>query len=363
MYKNTTYDNKILNYVCYCKKYFYNKDKLVSLQPCNHLIHDLCINEYISNNQYEHNNIKTIDIKSNNNAINKTNNKMIFHCPICKTVITSIIKENKILKTDKANQLKTDIQSIKLDDSIHINYQFLPISLIKFTSFMNKLLLVNSDVELFNTLEYLLRMCKIKINVIDNTKNNPIEYVNNTIKWKNKKDVNSNIVLISNHTHYFDSFVLFYLFKSGFVSSDFINKTDIGKIIASKCNLLIFKRGQDTNMVDKIRSYLEEKKIIVMYPEGGMGNPNTLLRFRTGAFYTGSPVCPIIIKYNPYVWDDDLKKLIFKLITQSEITVDVYVNDLVYPPFNDEIINKVREFMAKVGNLKLSRVSNKNVKE
>ena len=116
-------------------------------------------------------------------------------------------------------------------------------------------------------------------------------------------------------------------------------------------------------MVEKIKKYLEEKHIITIYPEGAMGNHNTLLRFRTGAFYVGSPVCPIIIKYKPFVWDDDLKTLLFKLTTQSEIIVDVIVSDLVYPPFNDEKINNIRNFMAEVGNLQLSRVSNKAIQD
>jgi len=212
-------------------------------------------------------------------------------------------------------------------------------------------------------LEFFLRLSNIKINIIDNTKNNPITYVDNTVKWVNTKDINTKIVIIPNHTHYIDSFILFYLFKSGFVTSDIINKTDIGKVIASKSNLLIFKRGQDTNMVEKIKEYLEEHKKIVMYPEGAMGNINTLMRFRTGAFYTGAAVCPIIIKYNPFPWDDDFKRMVFKLISQNEITVDVQINDLIYPPFNDEKIDKVRNYMAKLGNLKLSRVSNKFIKE
>lgn len=344
MYKKLENNNKIINYVCKCKNNFYNDDKLVSLLPCNHLIHESCISNHI---------IKTI---------NKLNNKIIIYCPMCNIEISSILKENKILTTND-EQLKIDIQSVRLNTNTNINYSILPIALVKITSFINKLLLVNSKIELLNTLEYLLRICNIKINVIDNTKNNPIKYINNTIKWKNKKDINEKKVLISNHTHYFDSFILFYLFKSGFVSSDFINKTNIGKLIVSKCNLLIFKRGKDINMVEKIKEYLEEEKIITIYPEGVMGNPNTLLRFRTGAFYIGAPVCPIIIKYHPYVWDDDIQQLIYKLITQPEIIIDVYINDLIYPPFDNIKINKIREFMANIGNLKLSRVSNKDIME
>jgi 1-acyl-sn-glycerol-3-phosphate acyltransferase len=339
--------NIILNSMCFCKNYFYNRDKISLIYPCNHFVHEKCINEYIY-------------LRINKNKNLKTN---IFECPTCKTIISTIISENKIKKNKKLWQYKIDLQSIRIEDSGFINYSLLPLSVVKLGSFMNKLIISNTERDLLDTAEIFFKTCGIKINVIDNTKNNPIKYVNNTVVWKNKCDVSSNIVLITNHTHYLDSFVMYYLFKSGFVSSEFINKTDIGRIIASKCNLLIFNRNKDTNMVEKIKKYLEEKHIITMYPEGAMGNHNTLLRFRTGAFYVGAPICPIIIKYNPFVWDDDLKTLLFKLTTQSEITIDVIVSDLVYPPFNDEKINDVRNFMGEVGNLKLSRVSNKAIQD
>lgn len=347
VYKSNSNVNLILNTMCYCKEYFYNKDKISLIYPCNHFVHEKCINEYIFQ------------------KINK-NKKITFsmlECPLCKSYISSIITDNKIKKNKKLIQYKIDLDSIRMENSGFINYTLLPLGLVKLGSFMNKLIISQTENDLLDTAEIFFKTCNIKINVIDNTKNNPIKYVNNTIMWKNKKDTSSNIVLISNHSHYLDSFVIYYLFKSGFVSSEFINKTDIGRIIASKCNLLIFNRSKDTNMVEKIKKYLDEKHIITMYPEGAMGNHKTLLRFRTGAFYVGAPVCPIIIKYNPFVWDDDLQTMIFKLTTQTEIIVDVIVSDLIYPPFDEQKIDDIRNFMAKVGNLKLSRVSNKAIQD
>ena len=348
--------NKLVNYICYCKKYFYNKDSIIILEPCGHMIHEKCINEYIFLK------LDTNNLNINNKKISLIN-PIELQCPICDTNINRLLSEKKVKKNKKYLQHKTDIESVKIDDSSVINYTLLPLGILKITTCMNKLILANSENDILDTLEYLLKMCNIKINIIDNTKNNPIKFTNNTIQWKNKLDSDANVVLISNHSNYIDSFILFYLFKCGFVSSDFLNSTDIGRLIAAKCNVLIFKRGKDTNMVQKIKEYLETQKSIVIYPEGGMGNPNTLFRFRTGAFYTGSPVCPIIIRYKPFIWDDDFKTFVFKLTTQTEIIVDVTINDLVYPPFDDRKINMVREYMAKVGNLKLSRVSNKGIKE
>ena len=94
-----------------------------------------------------------------------------------------------------------------------------------------------------------------------------------------------------------------------------------------------------------------------------MSNNETLMRFRTGAFYIGEAICPIVIKYDKIIYDDDMKKMLLKLITQNEIKINVYINDLAYPPFNDKKINDVRNKMIKIGNFENSRVSNKSVKE
>ena len=251
------------------------------------------------------------------------------------------------------------MESVKIYDSGNLNYVMLPLTVLKLNTFLNKLIISETEKDLLDTLEIFFRSANIKINIIDNTRDSPIKFINNKIEWKKKKDIMANKVLISNHSHYLDSFVLYYLFKSGFVAGEFINKSDVGRLIASKCNLLIFDRNKDTNMVEKIKKYLQEQKIITIFPEGAQCNHNNLLRFRTGAFYTDAPICPIVIKYNPFIWDDDIKNLILKIFTQNQINIDVTINDLVYPPFDINKIDNIREFMAKVGNLKLSRVSNK----
>ena len=171
------------------------------------------------------------------------------------------------------------------------------------------------------------------------------------------------MVIISNHSHDVDPFILFYIFRCGFIAAESMNNTDIGKLISSKCNLLLFKRGVDVNVVNKIKEYIEKMKKIVIFPEGTIGNNETLLRFRTGAFHVGVPICPIVIKWRNYIYDENYKNFLFKLITQDEINVDVYINDLFYPPFTPEKIDDVRNYMAKIGNFEKSRVSNRSIKE
>jgi len=351
--------NIIVNYNCFCSKVFLAGEKLLYVLPCCHIIHENCFNNYILKHQYKKLFTgQNVDIKNN---INETTNYL--KCPFCQNNITTVLTEYKINSKKKYHQYKIDIKSIKLDNSASINYMILPLSIVKFTSFMNKLIIANTERDLLNTIEYVFSSFNIKINIIDNTNNNPILIKNNKINWKNKKDNEGKLVIISNHSHYIDSIIIYYLFRCGFVSSDFINQTDIGKIIATKLKLLIFKRGVNTNMVQKIKEYLEEQKKIAIFPEGAFANNETMIRFRTGAFYVGENICPIVIKYNKVIYDDDFKQMLYKIITQQEIIADIYINDFFYPPFDNQKIEQVRNYMLKVGGFENSRVSNKTIKE
>jgi 1-acyl-sn-glycerol-3-phosphate acyltransferase len=350
--------NTIVNYSCFCSKCFFANEKILYILPCSHIVHENCFNDYILKCQY-----KNFDNNLNKENLKKDNLKIILACPQCNHGIKSVLTEYKINSKKKYNQYKTDIKSIRLDNSATINYMTLPLSIVKFTSLVNRLILVNTEKELFGTIEYALSSFNVKINIVDNTSKNPIEINKNKITWKNKEDNDRKIVIISNHAHYLDSIVIYYLFRCGFVSSDFINQTDIGKIIAAKLKLLIFKRGVDTNMVEKIKEYLCEQKKIVIYPEGAITNNNTMLRFRTGAFYVDETICPIVIKYDKVIYDDDFNKMLLKLITRDVINVTVHINDFFYPPFNNEKIEEVRDKMISVGKFEKSRVSNKSIKE
>ncbi|AYV80357.1 MAG: lysophospholipid acyltransferase [Gaeavirus sp.] len=331
----------VINSRCHCKKYFMNTENIRLIYPCSHFMHDQCINDLLTSN---------IKLKRKHDLIK---------CPICQADISMILTEDQIQNNKKYLQYKTDLNSIKLTPTGSINPLRLPYGILNFTGFMNKLILAQSKTDIINVIDCLLKTLNVKINVIDNTQNSPIEYKNNTICWKNKSDSDSKIVLLPNHTSYLDSPVLLHLFKCGFIANEFITTTQIGSIFAAKCNLLIFDQNKDTNVVNKIKEYLNTHKIITIFPEGTIGSNHTLLRFRTGAFYTDANICPIVIKYRPHIWDDDIKTIIFKLTSQPEINVDIIINDLVHPPFDDNKINNVRNFMAEIGELKLSRVSTK----
>ena len=326
-----------MNYSCGCKKCFIKSDQVMMLMPCEHFIHERCLSKLLLKNKK--------------------------NCLLCKKEFINIVSENVINKNKIYKQNKVDLLSIKLSNTCEINYMLLPIAIVNFNAIVNQLMMAKTINNLNSVAENFIRLCNIKIKIIDKTNKHPIIYKDSKIQWTNPEDEKKNIIILSNHTTYIDSMIMYYLFKCGFVAADFINSFDIGRLIVDKLDLLVFKRNSDTNTVEKIKEYLKERKRITLFPEGTLSNQDTLLEFRTGAFYTEGVICPIVIKYDPVPYDDDMTKYIFKAITQSEINVSIIINDLQHPPFDKVSIAKVRNIMAKSGNLLKSRVSNKTIVE
>ncbi len=92
-----------------------------------------------------------------------------------------------------------------------------------------------------------------------------------------------------------------------------------------------------------------------------MTHPDTIIRFRTGAFHIGFPVYPIVLKYNNIIADSSIGTFIFKLASGNKTIVDMEILDPFYPPFDDNKIELVRFAMAKAGNMAMSRVSNRDI--
>ncbi len=322
-------DNLITNFYCICKKKNKGNEKFKVVLPCCHIFHTNCLASQCKK------------------------------CLICETKIKKILDEDKIFDNIKYKQIQNDILAVRTKNTGSINYLTLPSKMAHFTAFINYALLIKTKKELWSGLGYFLKLLNVKINIIDNTENKNIYIKDEQIKWKNitSKD---KIVVISNHFNYLDIFVLNYLLRCGFIASEFMLSTSFGRLIVDLTDLLIFRRGVDTNMVEKIKKFLETRDKIVIFPEGiQKENDEAIMKFRTGAFYTDAIICPIVLKYKNYVNDGDLTQALLKLLTQSENVVEVHVLDLEYPPFDNEKIEKIREKMAKVGNFKLSRVSNK----
>ena len=323
--------------VCSCKKKIEGELLIVLLLPCNHFIHEMCINKCLLNN--------------------------IKKCPLCFIDIVEIMTEEKII-ISKNKQHAIDLMALKHVNDTVINYSLYPKAIINMNIIVNKLMSVKTKDNIIELVEFILNLCNIKINILDNTDKNPIRYKNKKIEWKKKADNDKKMIIISNHSNYIDSIVLYYLFQNGFVTSEWLNSTSIGKIVISKCNLLLFKRdNKPGGNVERIKEYLEEFKKIIIFPEGVMSYGNTLIKFRSGAFHSCDNICPVVIKYKPDIHDDDFNNLLLKIISQDKIEIDIIINDIENGPFNNEKIEKIRKNMADVGDLKLSNVSNRKLND
>ena len=327
----------LVNSKCFCNNWLYSRELIVLLLPCNHYVHEKCINKELLNNNKK--------------------------CPICNTDIDKILTEEKIKKSNNKQNI-IDLRSIKyFSDDLVLDYTKYPSYIIKFNMIINKMLIMKTKEDILNTAELFLKMTNIKINIKDNTKKNKIKYENKEIKWINKKDNECKKIIISNHCCFIDSFILYYLFQCGFISSSTIKTLELGKIISEKCNLLLFDRKDNSGTVDKIKKYLDINKKIIIFPQGAISYGNTLSNFRTGAFYSCDTICPVSIKFTPEISEPNMNDYYFKLFSQDKINVEVTINDFEVGPFNDNQIQKIRKKMAKQLKFDLSNLSTKGLKD
>lgn len=313
---------KNINIMCFCNKRLWGS-KIIVIQPCEHLIHFKCLK-----------NIKT-------------------NCPLCNIQIKDIYSEEKLMvKLKKNNNLKLwqqyiDVLSVKghfcVGDHNFIRF------LTRFDNLINtfsNFITIKTNSEMIQLYDNLMKNSNVKLKVIG----------------KNKI-LNSTKIIISNHTNYLDGYAILKLFDCHFLASSVVNETQIGRRIAELAPLLIINRGETSNTVDQMKDFLKKGKSLCIFPEGMLTHPKVITRFRTGAFRTGFPVQPLIIKYDPPVHTDEIHNFIYYLTAQKQINITVTILDPVYPPFNDIKIEKIRHNMASTCDLLLSRVSNRGLKD
>jgi 1-acyl-sn-glycerol-3-phosphate acyltransferase len=310
-------DDTIINSRCVCKIGLpWNNKIVVMVEPCQHMFHLECLNKKK-------------------------------HCPICATYILNVLRIRDLGKNPVKFQQIIDILSMTnyddkddtdivncIDTSLYITYLAMKIPFSKG---------IDEGVEL----------CA---NVLSLVNANIVTSGLNKIQHKNK-------VFIANHTCFLDVIVLTYILKSAYVSSSSIKDSFIGKCISDIFPMLLIDRGASENTVVRMKEYVKKNGSICLFPEGMMTHPKTLIRFRTGAFNVGYPVYPVVVTYDPIVADQDMGKFMLKLCSRKQIKINVTILDPVYPPFDDEQIEDVRRSMANAGNLLLSRVSNRDLKD
>ncbi len=315
--------DKIINSRCICGKHLSKyRDNLIVILPCQHLIHKVCTN-YLA------------DLK----------------CPYCHKHIKNILTDSEVLDIVKKSnhpmyyQMYVDMAAVgNMADTGSINWFILLCRFPGlFDNFFETYMARNTNDVNFMISE-LLDICNFKIII------------------KNKhKILKGRKAIISNHVNSIDPLPIYHIFKCGFVSSAMIKDNWYGNKLSKLVPIVIIERNKSTDTTEKIKSYIRKNGDICIFPEGMTTHPKTIARFRTGAFYLGVPVQPIVISYKPNIYDWDFKSFMMKLYSQKKITITVKVLDPIYPPFNYNIIENIRQRMGKVGDMALSRVSNRDI--
>ena len=302
-----------INSKCICGQLNYKKD-IICFLPCKHLMHKEC---YFKNNNQR--------------------------CFICNEKIEKII--NKKIFKEKLNdpiykQIYINILS-KTCNKRQVNYiillsRFIEIVILLISSFFVKNI---NDIKKWSI--RLFKLCNLKI------------------KIENKeKDIQIKKIYTSNHSSHMDFLILLSIGKMRFLHNGLINKL-IDKLGLSLKKVIYKNYMIDTNssnIVNKIKNFVEKNDYIVIFPEGQRTHTKTLGKFATGAFANNIPIQPIILKFNKEVYFESQKDSLLSFLGSNDIEVTIKYLDIIYPPFNKEKIEDVRKIMAIEGNLHLSNV-------
>jgi 1-acyl-sn-glycerol-3-phosphate acyltransferase len=307
--------DKIINSRCRCGQILsHNGNEVVLCLPCEHMTHIKCLNKR--------------------------------QCGLCNKFVKSIVRMNDYKKDKSKLQYCIDIISMTNFNNSRINY-------LNIFSNIPDVLGIFINLFLLNNIDHSLSMCQ---NIFHLNNMNITVHNLNIIKNEPK-------IFIANHTTQIDGLIMFYIFKCGFLTIEAIKNNFIINQITKLIPLLFVKRGKSNNSIEKIKKYVQKNGSLCLFPEGMLTHPQTLIKFRTGAFYTDLPIYPVIIKYKNKLFELDDTQFVLKLLSNQKIDIDVIVLEPFYPPFDNYKIELVRKSMAKAGNLLLSRVSNRDIKD
>jgi 1-acyl-sn-glycerol-3-phosphate acyltransferase len=312
-------DSKKLNIFCRCGNFFIDSyDDVVSIYPCEHLIHLKCLT----------------DKKS---------------CPHCNTKIIKVVYINDYKSNANYTQQSIDIFSVtKLIKNNQINVFNIISRIPKVADIAIKFYNVKTKKDYKKILENIFSLTDVTIKV------NGL----NKIRNSDKK------VFVSNHVTFADPLFLYYVLECGFLANNGIKKyiEHIEKIIP----LVYIKRGYKQNAVQLMKQYVDTHGSICVFAEGTLSKFGTLYKFRSGAFNIGYPIYPIVIKYNNMNFsftDIDIVQALLHYCSIENSTIEITILDPIYPPFNEKTPEIIREKMAKSGNFVLSRVCAGNIKD
>ena len=106
------------------------------------------------------------------------------------------------------------------------------------------------------------------------------------IKIFGKVPINSPVFLISNHASYLDIVILGSLFKASFVAKKEVAKWPLLGILAKLQNTIFIDRRISSlkSQENEIIKHLNEKKNLVIFPEGTSSDGNKVLPFKSSLF-------------------------------------------------------------------------------
>ena len=175
------------------------------------------------------------------------------------------------------------------------------------------------------------------------------------IKTFGKVSINFPILLISNHASYLDIIILGSLFKTSFIAKKEISKWPLLGILAKLQNTIFIDRRVSSlkNQENKIIKHLNEKKNLVIFPEGTSSDGNRVLPFKSSLFnifeknlnskilvqtitivykkINGIPMNRIERKNITWHSNMDLIPNIFNVLKKLSIEVDIIFNDEFLP--------------------------------
>lgn len=314
--------NKVINSVCFCGTGLpWKKDQVVMSFPCEHIYHKSCYD----------------DIK------NKT-------CPLCEKQIHKIFK---MTDNDIHHQRFADLLSMSYyNDMMNTNPGTFLDSIFDLGSLLARVPFMQNRQNGREICEQLFSLNNLTMKV----------YGMNKIKLEKNK------VFICNHVSMLEWAVLYYLFGTGFLVSSISEQSKLFNEIKKKSfiPILMVQRGtkhRKVDIIEEMRKFVDEKGSICIFPEGMVKHPDSLLRFRSGAFLVGRPIYAIVIRHIDVLADGYINSFIYKIGGKRNATIEVHVLGPYYPPFTETVIEEIRSDMAKVGNMVLSRVSNRDVKD
>lgn len=311
--------NKVLNSRCACNKGLsWIKGNVLMLYPCEHMYHEKCIEKYTKDNK----------------------------CFFCKTEYN---KKLSLLDKDLHYQRFADILSMSYHNDINANTtsNFID-SIFDVASVITNLLHITYPEEGKRLCERIFSLNNITMKVYGLEKLNLV---------KNK-------VFISNHVTLIEIPILYYILGTGFLASSAIGNSPFVEKVKQIVPIMTFERGDKNrkfNIVDEMRKFIDEKGSLCLFPEGIMKHPDTITRFRSGAFMINRPVYSVTIKHIDVISDCSSQGFVYNLGGKKNINLEIHISGPYYPPFSDIDIEKIRYNMAKEGGMLLSRVANRDV--